>query len=725
MATSTTTATTTTAFASCAAESDPARAAAGHPFGFAALYRAWLACRRGKRGTRKAQRYEMGLLDHLADTAQALQQHTWRPSRATRFVTLHPKPREILAAEYGDRVVHHLLVPWFERLFEPVFIFDSYANRQGKGTHGAVARLQEFTRVVRGANPADEAAPPLPAPHGFAPSPLRGEGWGEGGSAPQPPQNPPHPARAVAKVGRGPTLSPNPSPREGEGSFGGYYLQLDIANFFNSISRRTLFALLEARVERDARRPLHDPRRVADSEAREYLWLARRLLTGNPALTARFQGRAEDLRQVPAHKQLANAPAETGLPIGNLSSQFFANVYLNELDQFVKHTLKARHYLRYVDDFVLLHPDRAQLEAWRGAIIGFLRDKLGLALRDAGKLAPIGNGIDFLGYIVRPDYRLVRRRVVGHLNERLARLGRPLIRANGVWVCPPAAGDAVQATLASYFGHFSHAQSARLRAQTFARHPWLAHLLAVVEDERPQRCGSGLARDATVKNPSRASPLPQAAIGKRAERQRKQLARAPLFVIGARLKRVDRPAQVTSLGSQWRYFRQRYPAHVLLMQVGNRWECQAPAGVELPPAFRRAQNTRLARPGLPATFSIAARSVPALKQALTRHRLPWCEAGENGYLKGGFKRRQIIALWPALVPATAGATSAAKSAGGKAIAGQPAPTGETSAVAGAALAAKSAGGTAFAARAAPAGGAPSGVAPTDLHSLLSLPGALP
>jgi hypothetical protein len=511
----------------------------------------------------------MGLLDHLSDTAQALQQHTWHPSRATRFVTLHPKPREILAAEFGDRVVHHLLVPWFERLFEPAFIFDSYANRQGKGTHGAVERLQGFTRSVRSANPADEVPPPLPIPHGFAPSPLRAEG-----------------------------------------SFGGYYLQLDIANFFNSIDRRRLFALLKARVERDARRPEHDRRHVVESEAREFLWLARRLLTGNPALTARFQGRAEDLRQVPAHKQLVNAPPETGLPIGNLTSQFFANVYLNELDQFVKHKLKAHHYLRYVDDFVLLHTERAQLEAWRNALIDFLRDRLGLALRDAGKLAPISNGIDFLGYIVRPDYRLVRRRVVGHMNEKLVRLGRQLTRGNGVWVCPPAVGDAVQATLASYFGHFSHAQSAKLRAQTFARHPWLAHVLALVEKNRPERCA-----------------------------------------IHARLKRIDRPAQVTSLGCQWRYFRRRYPHHALLMQVGNRWECQAAPGAELPAAFRRVQNIRPARPGLPETLSIAARCVPALKQALTRRRQSWCEASENGYLKGGFKRRQIIAVWPALAPA--------------------------------------------------------------------------
>jgi hypothetical protein len=328
-------------------------------------------------------------------------------------------------------------------------------------------------------------------------------------------------------------------------------------------------------------------------------------------------------------------------------------------------------------------------------------------LRDAGKLAPISNGIDFLGTIVRPDYRLVRRRVVGHLNERLARLGRQLIRANGAWVCPPAAGDAAQATLASYFGHFSHAQSAKLRAQTFARHPWLGHLLALDENKPPPRCRSGLGRDGCLTAPSRPRPLLQGRVAGAAP------PRISSGLQPARLKRVDRPAQVTSLGSQWRYFRRRYPDHALLMQVGNRWECQAAPGGKLPAAFRRAANICPARPGLPDTFSVAARSVPALKQALTRQRQPWCEAGENGYLKGGFKRRQIIAVWPAVAPA-----------------GDPLAEAPLAAV-GAALAAKSAGGTAIAAKAAPTQeapavvGAPSGDAPTNIHSLFPLPGALP
>jgi len=131
-------------FASCAGERD--RAA---PFGFASVWRAWLACRRRKRGSRQAQRYELDLLDTIQDTAQALQRHHFSPTRPFCFVARKPKAREIHAAPFGDRVVHHLLVPWLERYYEPVFIHDSYSNRKGKGTHAAILILAERPVITR------------------------------------------------------------------------------------------------------------------------------------------------------------------------------------------------------------------------------------------------------------------------------------------------------------------------------------------------------------------------------------------------------------------------------------------------------------------------------------------------------------------------------------------------------------------------------------------------
>src|SRR5690606_167395 len=112
---------------------------------------------------------------------------------------------------------------------------------------------------------------------------------------------------------------------------------------------------------------------------------------------------------VPPHKRLENAGPGRGLAIGNLFSQVAANVYLNRLDQFIKHVLKAARYVRYVDDFVLVHDSREQLEAWRLQIIEFLHAELGLELKADQKLRPLTDGCDFLGYIIRPTHLTVRR----------------------------------------------------------------------------------------------------------------------------------------------------------------------------------------------------------------------------------------------------------------------------------------------------------------------------
>jgi retron-type reverse transcriptase len=96
----------------------------------------------------------------------------------------------------------------------------------------------------------------------------------------------------------------------------------------------------------------------------------------------------------------SSAPG-VGLPLGNLTSQLFANVYLNELDRFVKHRLKARHYVRYADDFVLLSPDRARLEAVLPRVEAFLRDELRLRLHpDKVSIFTVASGVDFLGHRV-------------------------------------------------------------------------------------------------------------------------------------------------------------------------------------------------------------------------------------------------------------------------------------------------------------------------------------
>jgi len=110
---------------------------------------------------------------------------------------------------------------------------------------------------------------------------------------------------------------------------------------------------------------------------------------------------------------------EKGMPLGNLTSQFFANVYLNDLDYFIKHKLKSKYYIRYVDDFVLLHENKEMLKAYKEKIEKYLKN-LKLELHpQKSHIFPLYHKIDFLGFRIFYHYRLLRKRNIKQLNKKL------------------------------------------------------------------------------------------------------------------------------------------------------------------------------------------------------------------------------------------------------------------------------------------------------------------
>jgi len=349
------------------------------PFSFEALYRAYLACRRSKRGKLTALAFEVNAEENLRDLACELAGRTYRPSPSFCFVARNDKHREVFAAPFRDRVVHHLLVRHLEPIWEPVFIHDSYACRKGKGTHAAVYRLQTFLRQATANNT----------------------------------------RRA-------------------------WFAQLDVKAFFPSINRRILLDMILSR--------LRNP---------DFRWLAELVILHDPSREPLFSCSPSKWRNVPPHKSLFSVAPGHGLPIGNLTSQFFANVYLNALDQFVKHELKARRYVRYVDDIVLVHEDPELLQHWGEKMAVFLYEKLGLEFHPhRQRLRPASNGIDFLGYIVRASHLLVRRRVVANCRRTIAIHADAMLSREGslaVLSFPPDRYAALLATVNSYLGVFRHA----------------------------------------------------------------------------------------------------------------------------------------------------------------------------------------------------------------------------------------------------------------------------
>jgi RNA-directed DNA polymerase len=117
---------------------------------------------------------------------------------------------------------------------------------------------------------------------------------------------------------------------------------------------------------------------------------------------------------------LNNFEGNKGMPLGNLTSQFFANVYLNELDYFVKHKLKAKYYIRYVDDFVILHNSKEQLEIWKSKIGCFLKENLRIELHlEKSKIISLSRGVDFVGFRSFWNYKLLRKRNIRKMMSKI------------------------------------------------------------------------------------------------------------------------------------------------------------------------------------------------------------------------------------------------------------------------------------------------------------------
>jgi hypothetical protein len=160
-----------------------------------------------------------------------------------------------------------------------------------------------------------------------------------------------------------------------------------------------------------------------------------------------------------------------GLPLGNLTSQFFANLYLNELDQYVKHRLKVRCYVRYMDDMLLFAEKKEQLQEWEEAIRSFARDRLRLELHPSGGPGPVSRGIGFLGFRLFPGYRKLKRASVTRFIRRMNAYTREY---HALW--PDREGQAVllreigQSTR-SFHAHALNADTYRIRKRLYDRFP--------------------------------------------------------------------------------------------------------------------------------------------------------------------------------------------------------------------------------------------------------------
>jgi retron-type reverse transcriptase len=322
--------------------------------------------RKGKRYKTPTAKFHINLEKELPTLQDALLNQTYHPGEYTEFYIYEPKKRMISAAPYRDRVVHHALCNVIEPIFENTFIYDSYANRRGKGTHKALQRYQEFSRKNR------------------------------------------------------------------------YVLKCDIQKYFPSIDHEIL--------KDEIRRKIACPRT---------LWLIETIINfSNPQEEVIAYFEDDDLFTPFSRRR--------GLPIGNLTSQFFANVYLNRLDHFVKETLRCKYYVRYVDDFVIFDNDKAPLHRVRKETKNFLEGYRLKLHENKTRVYRTDEGLCFLGHRVFPEFKLLKK-------ENVKRFRRKLKKMQQAYTEGAISVEGIRTSMQGWIGHASFSNTYRLRKKLFSQ----------------------------------------------------------------------------------------------------------------------------------------------------------------------------------------------------------------------------------------------------------------
>ncbi|MBU0485441.1 MAG: RNA-directed DNA polymerase [Proteobacteria bacterium] len=260
------------------------------------LFEAYFKARSNKRNTLSQLRFEIDFEHNLLHLAEEIHCREYKLKPCVAFIAHKPVKREIFAADFRDRVVHHLLHSAINPIIERKLIHDTYSCRVGKGTLYGIKRIDKFIRSCS--------------------------------------QNYQQDA---------------------------YILKLDIAGYFRNIRHAPLWD--------KTRKILSGKRHHYGGLSRELIdYLLSQVIYTQAASNCTIKCPRREWQGLPRSKSLFYAGRGCGLPIGNLTSQMFGNIFLNDFDHYVKHTLKVKYYGRYVDDMVFVHPSRESLRSIVGKV---------------------------------------------------------------------------------------------------------------------------------------------------------------------------------------------------------------------------------------------------------------------------------------------------------------------------------------------------------------------
>ncbi len=369
------------------------------------LFQAYFDARRNKRNTINAMAFEMHFETEIFKLYDEITSEQYSPSRSICFIVNSPVKREIFAADFRDRVVHHLIYNYLSPLAEGTFISDSYSCRVGKGTHYGINRVDKFIRSCS-QNYQEDC----------------------------------------------------------------YILKLDIQGYFMSINRDILFDQVEKLLTLKAHR--------IDFNLERVLGLIKQTIHNDSTEGCVVKGKRTDWDGLPPDKSLFTAKVDCGLPIGNLTSQLFTNIYLNEFDHYVKRDLGIKYYGRYVDDFVLVHWNKNYLKSLIPVIRQYLSETIQVKLHPRKiYLQDFTRGVKYLGAVIKPHRIYVTNRTKGNFYDAIQKHNL-VVRDH-----KPSQEelDAFISSMNSYLGIMQHYKSYSLRKKMLFKYVsawWWNHVYA-------------------------------------------------------------------------------------------------------------------------------------------------------------------------------------------------------------------------------------------------------
>lgn len=316
---------------------------------------AYRDCLRGKLSSKECCKYRIGGEEDVLRLALEAHNFTYKPSKSICFCVTRPKLREVFAADFRDRIVHHWICIRLEPLFEQRFVSQgdlSFNCRKGYGVLRAVETAKSHMMEVS----ANQTRP-------------------------------------------------------------AYVMKLDLSGFFMSIDKEILWQMLSDFIEQN----------YFGNDKEILTYLAKTTVMHTPQTLCEKRGDAKLFDRLPANKTLFKAKATIGMPIGNLTSQLFANFYMNEFDNWLNGIMREMggRYIRFVDDILMIGNDRKKMVKIIPIIRSRITKTLHLKMNDNKfYLQSIGHGVMFLGNVVRPDRIYSNNTLLNHISAKLQETDR-------------------------------------------------------------------------------------------------------------------------------------------------------------------------------------------------------------------------------------------------------------------------------------------------------------